>query len=104
MSVAAVAQTAAQRCPASLWEEYQEHKKAHSKETARWRSQWEIVLYRPGETRDGKPLEEGGVFFRHKKCRHEYKPSNQPQTVKTHDCATVRDRRRAASCTSCRAG
>ena len=92
MSIAVASPQTARR--KSLLEEYQKYKKAHNRGTAPWRQEWEIVHYQPGDIRNGKPLKEGGIFFKHKACRHEYKPSNQPQTVREHVCAKVHDRKR----------
>ena len=79
-----------------------EHQKAHQKGTAPWTKEWEMVLYTPGQIRNKKPMRKGAVFFRHKPCRFEYKPSNPSQTANTHTCETVGSRHTIA-CTSCRA-
>jgi hypothetical protein len=73
----------------ALLSEYQKLKRENDRGTAPWRKEWKYVHYAPGETRGGKPFKEGGVFFRHANCRHEYKTSNPSQTARDHDCATV---------------
>lgn len=69
-----------------LWKHYQALKKSHGRGTAKWRSEWEVVLYKPGDIRKDKPLEEGALFYRHIPCRAEYGTSNLPRTHKEHNC------------------
>ncbi len=78
-----------QPVPDEVWDKYQAIKKEHARGTAAWRKQWEVVHYREGDIRDGKPLQEGAVYYRHIACRAEYGTSNLPRTHKEHNCEKV---------------
>ena len=75
--------------PTTLWDKYQALKKEHRRGTAPWRKEWEVKKYDAGDIRKDKPLKEGAIYYRHKRCGAEYGTSNLPRTQKEHRCEKV---------------
>ncbi|KAL3136037.1 hypothetical protein ABBQ32_007072 [Trebouxia sp. C0010 RCD-2024] len=78
-------------CPEELWAEFQNLRKSQTSGRAPWWSQWEFVLYKPGDLRNGVRCENGAIFFRHKECGGEYSTKNFSQTATKHNCNKARN-------------
>ena len=74
-------------CPEELWTEFQKLliRKCQTTGRAAWWPQWEFVLYKPGDLRNGVRCETGAIFFRHKECGAEYSTKNFSQTAEEEE-------------------
>ena len=72
-----------------LFQQHSKYAAEHANGKAAWRKEWEVVWYKPGSTRLGKVINQGGSFFRHIVCGGEHSCKNMPRANIIHQCKRV---------------